>query len=223
MQNSTAYLLFALGQAALAAYLLGLWRKRRDSYLFPLLLPMAAVVYDNLMISFGSHFEIYSSFEFLSRLRFLGHAVFTPLWIVGAVGLLLAAIGAKRTKMGLLRASWLLYGLMVVIGLVNEVLSFKGERVVEGDVVYLTNIGRLMSPPPPSLTMLLVSLACGLLLVVKAQIPWLLVGATAVLAAQAVRGSEVAFVLVNSAELVMAAGIAATACSVRSRTRETAL
>jgi len=212
---TAAYLLYALGQATLAALTLRIWLRERSATAMALLLPMATVVYDNVMIAAGSSIGEGALLEALTVPRFVGHALFTPLWIVGAVGLAIRYGAFATNKRAVSIASWVIYGSMVAIGLINEVIFFKGEFVSEGAVSYYTNVGRLLTPPPPSLTMLLVVLVCGFIVWKRARWPWMFAGAAGVLLAQVVRGGEAAFVFINSAEVLMAAALYATLVHVR--------
>lgn len=205
-----AYLAYAAGQAALAVWTWTMWRREREFWILALMLPMAAVVYDNTIVALGSFIGAGSALEVLTVPRFLGHALFTPIWIIGSVGLMLRTGVFPRAATALRIASYVLYAIMAIIGVLNEVVFFEGKLVTQGDVLYYTNVGRIMSPPPPSLTMVLVTLLAGLVVFWRMRWPWMAVGALLVGAAQAARGVEAAFVVVNSAEVLMAASLALT-------------
>jgi hypothetical protein len=212
-----AYLLYALGQASLAIWAFRLLRKEHSAAALTLLLPPAAVVYDNLMIALGSYIGAGPLLQVLTVPRFAGHALITPIWIVTAVSFALRAGAFTRRKRGLTLAAWILYGIMVVIGLLNEVVFYAGELVTEGDVLYYTNIGRLFTPPPPSLTMLLVVLLCGAVVLWHTRWPWMLLGSIPVLLSQALRTEAAAFVFINSGEVIMSASLVLTLVFLRKR------
>ncbi len=48
-----------------------------------------------------------------------------------------------------------------MIGLVNSVLLFSYELVLQGDLVYYTNGGGIPGPPLPSILMTFTVIACG--------------------------------------------------------------
>ncbi|MDP2400909.1 MAG: hypothetical protein Q8M66_02930, partial [Actinomycetota bacterium] len=171
-----------------------------------------------LMIALGSFIGFGPLLEVLTIPRFAGHALFTPIWIVAAVGLAIKAGAFSRNRRSFAVGSWILYALMVAVGLLNEVISFVGKEVVEGDVIYYTNVGRVFTPPPPSLTMLLVVLICGVLVAWRVRWPWMLAGALTVLASQAIRSDAAAFVFNNSAEVLMSASLVATLAFLQRRT-----
>ena len=214
-----AYLAYAAAQAALAVWAFVLLRKDRTAGALALLLPIAAVVYDNLVMALGSFIGPGATLEALTVPRFLGHALFTPVWIVAAVAFALrAGVFAGRERVSMFGA-WALYGVMVVIGLLNEVVFFRGELVAEGDVIYYTNVGRLLTPPPPSLTMLLVVLVCGAIVFWRTRFrwPWMLLGGLPVLASQMMRDDSAAFMLINSSEVIMSLSLIATLVYLRRR------
>lgn len=217
-----AYVGYAIGQGLLGIWAFTIWRKERTALAFALMLPPLTVVYDNLMIALGSYIGPGPLLEALTVPRFLGHALFTPIWIVAAVALALRAGAFAGRERGFVIGSWALYGVMVLVGLYNEVISFVGEIVYEGDVVYYTNVGRAFTPPPPSLTMLLVVLICGAIVAwrTRGRWPWMFLGGLPVIASQAVQTDEAAFVFVNSAEVIMSASLVATLWYLRKREAE---
>lgn len=217
--HTLAYLGYALAQAALAVWAFRLWRAERSAGAFALLVPISTVVYDNLMIALGSFIGPGPLLEALTVPRFAGHALFTPLWIVAAVHLALKAGAFERHRARVAAGAWGLYGVMAAIGLLNEVVFFRGEWVSEGDVSYYTNVGRILTPPPPSLTMLLVVLVCGVIVLARVRWPWMLLGGLTVLGSQAVRSDTVAFALINSTEVILSTSLVATLSHLKRRVR----
>ncbi|MBN2848597.1 MAG: hypothetical protein JXP72_09155 [Coriobacteriia bacterium] len=218
---SIGYIVYGFLQAALAVWAFVLWRRDRTAGAFMLMLPIATVWYDNLIIGLGGVIGAGAALEALTFPRFLGHSLFTPSWIVAAT-MLATRFGAfagrgRIAKIG----SWVLYAAMVVVGLINEVISFEGELVREADVLYYTNVGRLITPPPPSLTMTLVVLLAGLYIAVRTRgrWPWLLLGALLVPAGQFAGESGPMFIIVNLGEVLMSASLVATLAYVLRRER----
>lgn len=205
-----AYLAYAAAQAALAVWAFRLWRIDRTIGSLALLLPIATVVYDNTIIAAGSWIGPGPLLEALTIPRFAGHALFTPAWIVAAVALAVRAGAFSNRQRVATVTSYVLYAIMVVVGIINEVVLFKGELVLEGDVTYYTNVGRLFTPPPPSLTMLVVVLICGVLVLRHTRWPWMLFGALPVPISQAIRSDGAAFLFINSGEVIMSASLVAT-------------
>lgn len=218
---SAGYLVYGLAQAALAMWAFTLWRRDRTAGAFMLMLPIAAVWYDNLIIGLGGTVGVGPMLEALTFPRFLGHSLFTPSWIVAAVALA-TRFGAFRGRQRTARVgSWALYAAMVAVGLVNEVFSFEGELVREADVVYYTNAGRLFTPPPPSLVMTLTVLLAGVYIAVRTRgrWPWMALGAVLVPAGQFVNAEGPLFFVVNLGEVLMSASLVATLAWVMRRER----
>ncbi|MDZ4168727.1 MAG: hypothetical protein U1E26_03605 [Coriobacteriia bacterium] len=205
-----AYIVYAIAQAVVAVWAFVLWRKDRTVGALALLLPIAAVWYDNLIIALGGFIGPGPMLQALTFPRFAGHALLTPLWIVAAVSFAVRAGAFAKRARTVVIGSYVLYGAMVAVGLLNEVVFFKGELVTEGDAVYYTNVGRLFTPPPPSLTMLVVVLICGALVLWHTRWPWMLLGALPVPLSQFLRSDSSAFLLVNSGEVIMSVSLVAT-------------
>ena len=126
---TTSYFGYAIAQAALAVWAFSMWRAERTAAALTLLLPPAAVVYDNVIIALGSYIGAGPLLEALTIPRFAGHALLTPIWIVTAVAFALRAGAFAGRERAFVTGSWALWGLMVAIGLYNEVISFAGELV----------------------------------------------------------------------------------------------
>lgn len=214
---TTAYLGYALAQAALAVWAFRLWRRDREITSLLLAIPIATVWYDNVIVGIGSWIGAGPLLEALTFPRFLGHALFTPSWIVASVALALRAGAFKGRERLATVTAWVLYVAMIVIGFVNEVVCFTGELVREGDVIYYTNVGRLITPPPPSLVMMLVVLVCGLLVWRHARWPWMFLGGLPVLLSRAIPTDSVSFALVNSGEVIASAALVATLAYLQKR------
>ncbi len=207
---TAAYILYALAQAALAVWAYRVYRATPNAGTLTLMLPIAAVVYDNAMVALGSFVGAGPLLETLSVPRFVGHALLTPVWIVTAVAFAVrsgAFVGRQRaTKAG----SWGLYALMVGIGLVHSVVLFTFELVEQVDLVYYTNGGGIPGPPIPSIMMTLVVIACGVVVLKRTRWPWMLAGSVFMFIAAAIPPAIVGFVVSNSGEVVMAASLVAT-------------
>jgi hypothetical protein len=218
---SFAYIGYGILQALLAVWAFVLWRKDRTAGAFMLLLPIATVWYDNLILGLGSAIGAGPALELLTVPRFVGHALFTPSWIIASV-MLATRFGAfaGRERIAAI-GSWMLYAAMVVVGLFNEIVAFEGELVREADVLYYTNAGRLFTPPPPSLTMLVVVLLVGIYIAVRTRgcWPWMLLGALLVPIGQFLGEEGPMFLIVNLGEVLMSASLVATLAYVMWRER----
>jgi hypothetical protein len=216
---TAAYVFYACAQAALAVWALRLYRARPSAGALTLLLPIAAVVYDNAVVALGSFIGAGGLLEALSLPRFLGHALLTPIWIVTAVAFARRAGAFEKSERLMTSGSWALYALAVVVGFVNSVVLLRYELVEQGDLVYYTNGGGLPGPPFPSIVMTVVVIVCGVLVLRHASWPWMLAGAVFMLLAAAVPVDVVGFVVSNSGEVVLAACLVATESYLQRRER----
>lgn len=207
---TAAYVFYTVAQATLAVWAIRLCRRAPSVGAFTLFLPIAAVVYDNAMVALGRFIGDGRLLEILSFPRFLGHALLTPVWIVTAVAFATRAGAFPTAGKQLLEGSWVLYALMVAVGMVNSVVLLEYAPVVQGDLFYYTNAGGLPGPPAPSITMVLVVIACAVLVLRRTRWPWMLVGGLFMLLAAGVPTRLVGFVVSNSGEVVLAAALVAT-------------
>ncbi len=205
-----AYLGYGLAQAALAVWAWRLYRRRPSVGALTLILPIAAVVYDNVMVALGSFVGDGQLLAILSFPRFLGHALLTPIWIVTVVAFAVRTGAFARRPIAWMRGSWILYGALVVVGLVNSVVLLRYELVEQADLVYYTNAGGIPGPPLPSVIMVLVVIACGVIVARRTRWPWMLAGGVFELVAAAIPTALVGFVVANSGEVVLAAALVAT-------------
>jgi len=207
---AAAYAFYAVAQAALAVWAYLLWRRHPTPGGLTLLLPIAAVVYDNTMVAAGGLIGAGTALEVLSFPRFLGHALLTPIWTVTAVVFASRAEALGPRGPLLVRISWWVYGLLVGIGLLNSVVLLRYELVDQPGLVSYTNAGGLPGPPIPSLLMVVTVIVCGALVARAARWPWMLAGALFMLAAAAVPVAAAGFVVSNSGEVVLAGALVAT-------------
>ncbi len=207
---AAAYGVYAVAQAALAVWAYSLWRRHPTPGALTLLLPIAAVVYDNAIVATGGLIGAGSLLQALSFPRFLGHALLTPLWTVTAVILAQRADALGKRAPAIVRASWWAYGFLVALGVLNSVVLLRYELVDLPGLVSYTNAGGLPGPPIPSILMVLTVIVCGALVTRATRWPWMLGGALFMLAAAAVPTELVGFLVSNSGEVVLAAALVAT-------------
>lgn len=220
---TAAYTFYAFAQAALAVWGYTLYRRRPSAGALTLLLPIAAVVYDNAMVAAGSFIGDGRLLEVLSFPRFLGHALLTPIWIVTAVAFATRAGAFAGRERAWAVGSWVLYAVAVVVGVVNSVVLLSYELVLQDGLVYYTNGGGLGVPPFPSISMTFVVIAMGVIVLRRLRWPWMLAGALAMLLAAAIPTAIVGFVVSNSGEVVMAASLVATEAFLGRRERAGAM
>lgn len=215
--HTAAYVLFAVAQALLAIAAIRLYRRRPSISTFMLILPIAGVVWDNLIMALGATIGDGPLLVALSWPRFIGHALLTPAWIVAAVGFAQRSGAGRFAGRGGQIGQWLLYGFAVTAGILRYVVFLEMAPVWDGGMFYYTNAGTFPGPPIGSITMLLVVLACGGVVFRKTRSPWMLLGALFMLATQLIPRELVGFLVTNSGEVVMAASLVATEAMLQRR------
>jgi len=207
---TAAYAAFALAQLALAVWAFRLYRRRPSAGALALFLPIAALVWDNTVVAIGGLVGEGMLLQALTYPRFVGHAFLTPIWTVAAVAFAgrADALGARRQAFE--KASWGLYALLVVYGVVDALVLLDLAPVRQADILYYTNAGGIAGPPVPAIVMVLVTIVCGALVLKAIRWPWMLVGALFMLVTAAIPTNVVGFVVSNSGEVVLGLTLVAT-------------
>jgi hypothetical protein len=207
---TATYVGFALAQFALAIWAFALFARRRSLGAFVVALPIALLVWDNSIVALGALLGDGPLLVALSWPRFIGHALFTPIWIITAFEY------ARRAGAGSLRgrgsrvAEWVLYGSMAVLGFVRSVVLLRFEPVVQGDLFYYTNGGGFPGPPIPALVMVVVLIAAGVLVLRGTGWRWMLIGGIVMFVAAAIPTSIVGFFVSNAGEVALSLALVAT-------------
>ena len=205
-----AHTVFAAAHLAFGVWGLRLAWRRPSVAGWTLVLPIFALVYDNAVAAIGSSVGEGSLLRSLTVPRFVGHAFLTPIWTVTAVGLAALFGVAFAQRRGVRIGSWVLYGLLVVLGIVDALVLLDLAPLREGDVLVYTNVGGLPGPPAPAIVMVLVTIAMGAFVLKRARWPWMLAGGVIMFVAAAVPASVAGFVLSAAGEVVLAAALVAT-------------
>lgn len=218
--RTAAYLFYAVAQAVLACLAVGLLRRRPSARAITLLLPIAAVVYDNVIVALGASIGAGPALLALSWPRFLGHSLLTPIWLVTAV-LIARDVGAfPRRADRIVRGAWVLYAALVIVGLIHNFVIGRFELLAgQGELVLYTNAGGIPGPPIPSVVMLLVVIAGAVLVGRRSGWWWMLAGSLFMFATAAVPTDVAGFLLSNSGEVVLAAALVATEAFLQRRER----
>jgi hypothetical protein len=207
---TAVYAACAIGQTILAVIAIRLFLKRRSLSAFTLILPIAAVVWDNTIVALGAVIGDGALLAGLSWPRFIGHAIFTPIWIITAVGFAQRA-GALRLRTQAVRiGQWVLYAVCVTAGFLRSVIFLEMIPATEGGLFYYRNGGSFPGPPVGSIVMLFVVLLCAIVLWRLIKSPWMFLGALFMLIVSMVPTETIGFVLSNSGEVAMAASLVAT-------------
>jgi len=213
------YVLCALAQATLAVIAIRLFRAHPSLSAFMLILPIAAVVWDNSIIALGRSIGDGPLLVGLSWPRFIGHALFTPAWIVTGIGFAWRA-GAQMLGAAWVRAGqWVLYAVAVVFGFWRSVVDLRMELSTDGGLVYYRNAGTFAGPPIGSVLMLLVVLIGGVVVWRCTRWPWMVLGSLVMLGAALVPTAGAGTLFDNPGEVVMAASLVLTEYLLQKRAR----
>jgi len=207
---TAAYVAFTLAQLAVAIWAFRLYRHRPSAGALALFLPIAALVWDNGVVAIGSLLGVGTLLQMLTYPRFIGHAFLTPIWTVTAVAFAgrAGALGSRHRAFE--SASWVLYALMVAYGVFDALVLLDLSPVRQADILYYTNVGGIPGPPAPAVVMVLVTIACGVLVLKAIRWPWMLAGALFMLVTAAIPTDLVGFVLSNSGEVVLGLALVLT-------------
>jgi hypothetical protein len=169
------YVAYTLVHGVLAGLLIRRWPGRPAVGWMILLLISFGLIYDNAILSLGGLIGFGPALEALSGLRFLLHALLTPLLCLYAVELLPHA-GVRRAVVLRARyaAGMLTLGL-IAFGLLAEYLPLRLAPV------RLNGVARYMAvdhgPPVPAIVATLVLIGVGGMLWRRTGWPWLALGA----------------------------------------------
>ncbi len=168
------YISVALIQLFLFVTLFRLWRKSGSIYaIFPLLV-IAGIIYDNLIIGFGSFIGEGELLKMLNVPRFVIHAFLTPLIMIFAFGI------ARRCGVGFAQSrGWhmticIFAFLMVLLGIYEELFKMNLVLKVEDGTMRYKN--EPSSPPIPAVMTILVAMAMGIFVWIKTKKPWYFLG-----------------------------------------------
>lgn len=204
------YVACAIGQAILAVLAIRLFIKRRSAGALTLALPIAAVVWDNTIVALGATIGDGPFLVALSWPRFIGHAIFTPIWIITAVSFAKRAgakhLYAKAVSIG----QWALYAICVALGFLRSVIYLEMVPATEGGLFYYRNGGSFPGPPFGSIIMLMVVIVCALTVWRCVKSPWMLLGSLFMLIVSVIPTEVIGFVLSNTGEVVMATSLVTT-------------
>jgi hypothetical protein len=204
------YILFAAVQLALGIWAVALYRRRPSVGAFTVALPIVLLVWDNAVVAVGAALGEGSLLRLLSYPRFAGHAFLTPIWIVTGFEFARRAGVPWLQSKGSRTAEWVLYGAMVVLGVIRSLVLLDMGAVRQAELLYYTNKGGFPGPPIPALVMVLVVIVCGIALLRRLGWPWMLGGGVVMFLAAAVPTSAVGFWVSNLGEVALSLALVLT-------------
>ncbi len=204
------YALFAVVQLALGIWAVALYRRRPSLGAFTVALPIVLLVWDNAVVAFGAAVGEGALLRLLSYPRFAGHAFLTPIWIVAGFEFARRAGVPWLQSRGSKTAEWVLYGAMVLLGVIRSLVLLDMQPVRQAELLYYTNKGGFPGPPIPALVMVLVVIVTGFLVLRRLGWPWMLVGGVVMFFAAAVPTSAVGFWVSNLGEVALSLALVLT-------------
>lgn len=169
------YVLVALCQAVFLVLMIKLFRTSKHWYpLFPLII-LCGIIYDNLIIGFGSFIGEGEILKALNTPRFIIHALFTPTLIIFAFGVA-KRVGISWAQSKLMHSLFCLLALaMIVLGSYHEIIHLDMiPKAEDGTLRYIN--ASMQGPPIPPIVTIIVAMIVGISVWIKAKFPWYFVG-----------------------------------------------
>ncbi len=176
----------------------------KPSYMLMALLPMVGLIYDNAIVGLGGFIGEGDLLKNLNAVRYITHALLTPLLIIFAFGVARrAGIGWAQTR-AMHTAFCILAVAMMAIGGYMDIVRLSLEPANEAGLLRYVNVG-VKGPPIASIITILAVIVVGVFLWRQAKSPWLALGSVVMFFAAMV-GVRVIGVA-NMGEVVMVGGI----------------
>lgn len=168
------YMTVAAIQLVLFFWMFKLWRKSGSVYpIFPLIV-IAGIIYDNLIIGFGSFIGEGELLKALNVPRFVIHAFFTPLIMIFGFGV------ARRVGIGFAQSrNWhiaicIFTTLMVLLGIYEDLVKMNLVLKIEDGTMRYKN--EPSSFPIPAVVTIIVAMILGIFVWIKTKKPWYFLG-----------------------------------------------
>lgn len=169
------YIVVALIQISLAMILFRLWRKSGSIYpIFPLIVAVG-MIYDNLIIGFGSFIGEGELLKALNVPRFVIHAFFTPCLMIFAVGVARrVGVGWAQSKIGHILIC-LFTTAMIFLGVYHEIIQLALVLKAEDSTLRYVN-SAAQGPPIPAIATIIVVMIIAIFVWIKTKKPWYFLG-----------------------------------------------
>jgi len=196
------HLIYTLIHLGLMVWGLHLLQQSSNIGTILLLVVLTGLIYDNLIISLGSLIGEGELLEFLNKLRFLFHALFTPLLVVVAVELANYA-GVTWFSSPIVRfLAWLIAFGLIEFEFRKKYLTLKLESTTFAGTLRYREAESSSLPMAAILTIALVAVV-GLIIWQTMLCPWVFVGALIMFLGSAVPTRLVGPVLGSGVEIVL--------------------
>lgn len=221
--DTAIFLAFAGVYALLLAFALSLVAKRRRLVVSDLAIPVvAALIYDNAVIGFGTTIGESPTLESLNAARFWLHAFCTPLLVLVAWHVLVRA----RIRWAMSRIAKLIVGGLTIALVVYEIVISSSSLVLEpstrhGALSY-SDADAMGGPPVMVLVVAATLFVAGVGVLIGQRWVWLLIGTVLMTIGSAVELPIESGAATNAFELILLTSIVATTAVQDRRTDGTA-
>ena len=203
------YILYTIAHIALLVWGIRLWQQQRSLTLLLILLPVVALIYDNVVVAAGRFIGVGATLAGFNQGRFLLHAIITPM-LIAAAAALTAQAGVSWAKkwmshafFGVLTLGLITFGLVEYTRFVYEPVWFGGTlRYVDTAVA---------GPPIPAIITIIVITILAVFIWRARRWPWLFWGGLVMFIGSAVPPSLVGPVVGSGVEVILLAALLATA------------
>jgi hypothetical protein len=207
---STIYLIYALILLALTIWSLVLLKHSYTLGLLLMILPTAALIYDNAVVGLGGAIGRGELLQALSTGRYLGHVFLPALWILSALALARRSGLAWTGRRELRFAAILLTALLTVVMIFTDLVGISLVPEVEGNALRYVNENRFGGPPIAATTMTLIVMVLGVAVLAKTRWPWMLAGSAFMLLAGTALYAAFGSVATNLGEILFALSLVVT-------------
>ena len=196
------HLIYTFAHSGLMVWGLHLFPQSSNLATILLLVVLTGLIYDNLIISLGSFIGEGEVLEFLNKLRFLFHTLFTPLLVVIAVELANYA-GVEWFGNPIVRfMAWLIVIALIEFEFRKKYVKLKLESTTFAGTLRYREAESSSLPMAAILTIVLVA-AIGIIIWQTMQCPWVFVGALIMFVGSAVPTRLVGSVLGSGVEIAL--------------------
>jgi hypothetical protein len=169
------YLTVALIQLVFAVIAFRLVRSSKNWYALPVFIVICGIIYDNLIIGFGSFIGEGDLLKALNVPRFVIHAFFTPTLIIFGFGVL-KRVGISWAQNKVLHSIVCLFVVgLIALGVYDEIIKLDLAPIAEDGTLRYKNASSAGPPIPAILTIIFVMIF-GIITWWKTKSPWLFAG-----------------------------------------------
>lgn len=210
---SILYPVFTLCHLALLGWAFFLYHQTHKLGLIILIVIIAAIVYDNLIVSFGRWIGEGKTLLWLSHPRFIGHVILTPLSVVAAYSLCRQAGLEWALNPIALSGIWLITIGLIVLEISTYYKEFKPTPVWTESTLRYTNSAYKCLPVASILTTIVVGVL-GETIWLQLSYPWLLVSSVIMFVGGAIPQKVAGPLFCSGVEVILIAGFCITATQI---------